>query len=145
MLFHSIRMRLTVWYSAVLFAGLLLLGLSLWVVVRHYLLSGVEERLEEGARGLRAVLEHEADHSDFLEELEEYARAAPGGALLSVRDSSGAELLPGTLLQSSSGDRGIALINGDLYRTYSERVSVRGRSFDITSAASLSDVQRMLA
>jgi two-component system heavy metal sensor histidine kinase CusS len=136
MLFHSIRLRLTVWYSAVLLAGLILFGLLLWVAVRHYLLSTVDQRLLQGAAGVRAVLEHEVSAPDFLEELREYAHAAPGGALLQVRDDSGAELLPSTPLQSPGA--------GERYRTHTERVSIGGRTFEITAGADLSEVQRML-
>src|SRR5437764_1248342 len=121
MLFHSIRLRLTVWYSAVLLAALLLFGVTLWVAVRHDLLSGVDQRLAQGAAGVRAVLEHELAEPDFLEELREYARATPGGALLRVRDDTGSDLLP----------ERAALPPGERYRSYSERVSVQGRTFEI--------------
>ena len=132
--FRSIRIRLTAWYSAVLLAGLLLFGLFLWLAARHYLLVEVDERLAQGIRGLRAVIEQEIDQPDFLDELREYARAAPGGALLRVREENGAELLAPARRR-----------NDRRYRAATGRVSIHGRTFELESGAALGDIDRTLA
>jgi len=138
MRFHSIRLRLTVWYSCVLLAALLVFGASLWVAVRHSVLSGVDRRLSEAAKGIRTVLENESDKRDFDEELTEYARAASETAFLRVLDGAGADLLPDTPLSMGPRDR-------ERYRTYSERVSVKGRNFEIETGVPLTESDKMLS
>ncbi len=41
----SMCARLTLWYSAVLLAGLALFGVSIWVVVNHRLMATIDESL----------------------------------------------------------------------------------------------------
>ena len=55
----SIRVRLTLWYSAVLLFGLLLLAGGRWFMIGHRLTAAVDARLLERAEGLRTVIEIE--------------------------------------------------------------------------------------
>ena len=39
----SIRLRLTIWYSLVLLAGLLLFGGGIWLVISHSLMASLDD------------------------------------------------------------------------------------------------------
>lgn len=51
-MFQGIRWRLTLWYSGVLAAVLLLLGISLYIGMREALIAPVNDQLHDDARGL---------------------------------------------------------------------------------------------
>src|SRR6516164_3345445 len=88
----SIRVRLTLWYSAVLLFGLLLLAGGLWFMIGHRLTAAVDARLLERAEGLRTVIEIEAPHRDraqLRQELSEFTREVSEGNLIELRDASG--------------------------------------------------------
>ena len=55
---HSIRFRLTVWYAAVLTAGLALFGVLLWVSLRHQLLADIDEELDGRASRFESYAAH---------------------------------------------------------------------------------------
>ena len=55
----SIRVRLTVWYAAVLTAGLGLFGGLLWLSLRHQLLADLDQDLEGRATRLEAYYRSE--------------------------------------------------------------------------------------
>src|SRR5258706_7985567 len=153
MILHTIRLRLTIWYSAILLAGLLLIGTSLWVAVRQQLFSDVDEQLKQKIQGVRAVLEDEAGSGapeHIREELTEYARATPGGALIRVRDGSGQELLPGPQLaeqlrlkDGTRSNPGIMTISQRL-RIQAARFSIRGQTFEVQVGTDLESIDRML-
>jgi two-component system, OmpR family, heavy metal sensor histidine kinase CusS len=93
----SIRLRLTLWYSAVLLFGLVLFGVAVWVALEHRLMTGVDTRLSDRVESLRTVLQVEGWNSDrkyLQEELAEFAQEIPEGALIEVWDSTGAPVLP---------------------------------------------------
>jgi hypothetical protein len=152
-IFHTIRLKLTIWYSAILLAGILLVGISLWVAVRHQLLSDIDDQLEQKVGGVHAVLEDEESRGSseqLREELTEYAHATPGGVLIRVRDQSGQELLPGPPLaeqrapdkRSQSSLRTIATPHR--LRLQTERLSIHGQTFDVQVGTELEAIDRML-
>lgn len=51
-LFRGIRLRLTLWYTGILAAALLVLGIALYVGVRHELLQPIDDSLQSTAQGL---------------------------------------------------------------------------------------------
>jgi heavy metal sensor kinase len=136
---HTIRLKLTIWYSAILLAGILLIGVSLWVAVRHQLLSDIDDQLEQKVGGVRAVLEDEGGRGSpeqLREELTEYAHATPGGVLIRVRDQSGQELLPGPPLAEQRAPHRL--------RLQTERLSIHGQTFEIQVGTDLEAIDRML-
>jgi len=147
MMFQSIRLRLTFWYSGVLLAALLVLGASLWVAVRHNVLSGIETRLREAAKGVRTVLGNDPEKDELDEEIREFEHAAYEIAFLRVRDGAGKELLPDSpLLSMGSRDlkENTGSLNGLRFRLYSERVSINGRDYEIDTAVPLIEAEQML-
>src|SRR5712671_90251 len=95
----SIRIRLTVWYSAVLLFGLVLFGVVTWVGLEHRLMNGVNTRLADRVKSLKTVLQVEGwstDRKYLQEELAEFAQEIPEGALIEIWDRSGAPMLPVT-------------------------------------------------
>jgi len=89
----SIRLRLTIWYSAVLLLGLLLFSAAIWLTLQRQLLAGVDARLAQRIESLRAMLQLEQGAPDLHEEAGEFA-AAYGAGWIEVCDSKGAFLLP---------------------------------------------------
>jgi len=99
----SIRARLTAWYSLVLLTGLALFGTGIWLVVEHSLNASLDETLSGQAKGVITVLQSVPNEPDDLrEELNEYAKATPGGNLMEVQDSQGNQILASKALQNNS-------------------------------------------
>src|SRR5437016_8083932 len=93
----SIRLRLTAWYAAVLLLGLSLFGGTLWLMLDHHFMAGVDARLAQRVQGLRTVLELESrdkDPAQLQVELAEFAREVPDGSLMQLWDSAGKLILP---------------------------------------------------
>ncbi len=150
----SIRLRLTIWYSAVLLLGLAAFGSGMWFVLGHRMMSVIESRLAERVEGVRTVLELESKvkDSDLRQELWEFTREVPEGALLQVRDARGRELLPSTgrhFLPAAPGsiEQGYRTVlwEGHAYHTLSQRIQVAGATFDVIAAASLQGTAAILA
>jgi len=92
----SIGWRLTVWYSAVLLAGLALFSVGVWLVVAHSLRASVDESLAAQAQGVVRVIQIEynpARPKHFRDELNEYASATPEGNLMEIQESNGEKLV----------------------------------------------------
>jgi heavy metal sensor kinase len=147
----SIRLRLTLWYFAVLLLGLALFGAGLWFAIEHQLMAGVDSRLMERAAGLRTVVTIEGvirDRRQLRQELSEFAREVPEGALIRLGDSSG------SLLSSEFDFPAGFHSETPVYRTLSQhghrmRVLTMGfqheRNYDVLVASSLDEVTAMLA
>ena len=153
MIFHTIRLKLTIWYSAILLAGILLIGTSLWAAVRHQLLSDIDDQLEQKVGGVRAVLEDEGGGGSpehLREELTEYVHATPGGLLIRVRDESGQELLPGPPLAEQraleEGHKSTlrTIATPHRLRLQTERLSIHGQTFEVQVGTDLEAIDRML-
>ncbi|HEX5432473.1 MAG TPA: ATP-binding protein [Bryobacteraceae bacterium] len=145
---HSLRLRLTLWYSAVLLAGLALFGLTTWFVFQARLMAGVDQRLEQTLQGLQTVFTIEgADQSaDLGEELEEYVREVPDGGLIQLTDSSGRQILPAgkpedfpASLLSAPGFQTIGR-NRVKYRALARQFEYGGERYSALAAAPLTEV-----
>jgi heavy metal sensor kinase len=147
----SIRVRLTLWYSAVLLLGLLLFAGGLWLMIGHRLTAAVDARLLERAEGLRTVIEIEApvrNRRQLHQELSEFTREVAEGNLIELRDPSGPLLSASPPLPASGG------LNGPDYRTFVNRgrstrvLSLRirhdGVDYDAVIGSSLDGVNAML-
>ena len=137
----SIRTRLTLWYSVVLLAGLILLSAGIWVTVSHSLRASLDDSLTEHAAGVITVLrtESESENSNHLsEELNEYATATPGGNLMEIRDAQGHPILQSkTVAMPVSGSAPAfaeQTSNSVRYRTFTTTVAVNGQPYRVLVA-----------
>ncbi len=88
---RSLRFRLTVWYAAVLTAGLAILGTLLWLTLRHELTADLERDLDGRAARFESFFRSESAEpgTHVSEELEEFCQAFPPGSYINVRGSRG--------------------------------------------------------
>jgi len=132
----SIRARLTVWYSMVLLAGLALFGAGIWLVVEHSLKASLDETLSEQAKGVITVLQSVSNEPDGLrEELNEYAKATPGGNLIDVRDSRGKQILSSKAMPPAEPRH---------YRTFTATAQVNGEQYRVLVATPLDGTEATL-
>jgi heavy metal sensor kinase len=90
---RSIRFRLTVWYAAVLTAGLALFGASIWWLLQHRLLSEMDADLAGRASRFETYFQAESleasSDAELRDELNEFCQALPGDSYIAVRGASG--------------------------------------------------------
>lgn len=88
---HSIRFRLTVWYAAVLTAGLGLFGGLLWLSLRHQLLADIDHDLSGRAVRLESYFRNESARAGvhLTDELEEFCAALPETSYVSLHGGKG--------------------------------------------------------
>jgi len=88
---RSLRFRLTIWYTAVLTAGLALFGTLLWLSLRHRLIADLERDLDGRAARFESFFRSESAEpgAHVSEELEEFCQALPPGSYINVRGSRG--------------------------------------------------------
>jgi heavy metal sensor kinase len=145
----SIRLRLTVWYSAVLLLGLALFGFGMWFALEQRLMAGVDTRLAQRVQGLRSALEAEGeiqDRGQLQQELSEFSSEIPDGGIIQLRDRSGAFVVPfpnQTVFPQESAAAGTAGRTVNLgnrpFRIVTARVVCAGREYDALVANSLDD------
>jgi len=149
----SIRARLTIWYSLVLLAGLLLIGGGIWLVISHSLQASLDDTLLAQAKGVRTVIQ-----SDFrperprhlYAELSEYVDATPEGNLTEVLDPQGQPMIASKVLhiQNGAGSRpdgfGTERVAGERYRTFVATEQVRGAKFRFLVAVPLESIEATL-
>lgn len=132
----SIGARLTLWYSAVLLAGLALFGVSIWAVVNHRLMATIDESLVAQAKGVQTVLQSEYEPSNpghLKEELSEYVEATPEGRGIEVRDPRGAIVIGDGLRRGT-----------EPYRSYATETVVQGQRYRISVAAPMEETELTL-
>ena len=138
----SIRFRLTVWYTAILLAGLLLFGVGVWIAVSISVTQTVDQSLRHRVEALKQFLET-VPEQEIQEEVKEFAMGAPEGNLLQVRDSAGAELLSSPLqaiLPRALPGLVEVTWRGRRYRVLSQvSFIVRGRRYQVAAGASLDE------
>ncbi len=90
----SIRVRLTLWYSAVLACGLLLFAAFIWLLLKHSLYKGLESDLAERTRSLAVFVKGELSEPGvhLAEELDEYSRGLPDNTHFALFDEGGAQV-----------------------------------------------------
>lgn len=127
----SIRTRLTLLYSGLLFLALLAFGSAAIGLLRFRLTSRLEESLDRRAKGLEDFLRREttaARASYIPEEAAEYAFTQPEGHLLGVTDADGRTILRSDIVAQP------ALLRERKFELY-------GRSFLVRAAGSLGQVE----
>jgi heavy metal sensor kinase len=149
----SIRLRLTIWYSAVLLLGLVLFASGMWLALEHRLIAGVDARLAQRVQGLRAVLEMEGgsgDRRQLKEELSEFAKEVPDGTAMQVRDEMGTVILSpadqSALPAFVAGPLGYRTSerDGPSFRIFTTRLEHGGRSYEVVVAALLDEVRAVM-
>ncbi len=135
----SIRLRLSLWYSGVLLAGLALFGLILWISVRQSLMTSLDETLDQRIRGAITVFEEETRQGStaatIREELGEYADSIPEGRLLKVTGPDGQRVFP---LES------VPPLPRHGYRFRRKTDYVAGRRYEFYAAGSLDGVENLM-
>ena len=89
---RSIRFRLTAWYAAVLAFTFFILGIGVWIALRHSTRVTVDKELRSRLRTVRVYIDRQApdgDVSHLLEELNEQAVMTPAATNLRIADVSG--------------------------------------------------------
>jgi hypothetical protein len=87
-----IRLRLAVWYFAVLAVVLSAFGMTAYYEMRHSILRTVDEELHIRAEGVHQLIERtirRGARNDLPEGLREHTELRAGGALLQVSDEQG--------------------------------------------------------
>jgi two-component system heavy metal sensor histidine kinase CusS len=136
----SIRLRLSLWYAAVLLAGFVLFSLLLWFAVRQGLIASVDHALDRRVQGAFELIEETSREGGGIpaiqDELGEYADSVPEGRLIRVTGPNGQLIFP-IGAPAPLPTRG--------YRVLRRSASVFGRPYTITAAASLENTEDLLA
>ncbi len=88
----SIGLRLTLWYLAIFALGQFVFGAGMWLVLRHHLVSLVDDNLRDQTEDLRRFLESQktsADLAKFQEEVTETYSQEHAGEYLAIFTSAG--------------------------------------------------------
>lgn len=133
---RSLRFRLTVWYTAVLTAGLALFGTLLWLSLRHQLNADLERELDGRAARFEVFFAGEAAESGvhLSEELEEFCQALPPANYVNLRGSRGFMFRYPAGLQAQPGR----------FRIRERKFNVNGEEFDLEVGAPLTDIHHFL-
>jgi two-component system heavy metal sensor histidine kinase CusS len=144
----SIRIRLTVWYSLVLLAGLALFGCGLWLVVAHSLRASLDQALVARAKGVATVIqtEFEPGRAHLSEELDEYIAATPEGNLMEIQDPQGHRMVSSKSVRSGSPEDGFAVqvTSSARYRTFATTTLAGGAQYRILVATPLDPTEAIL-
>jgi two-component system, OmpR family, heavy metal sensor histidine kinase CusS len=151
---RSIRLRLTLWYSIALSAGLILFAAAIWLSMRHSLLAENDRTLSDRAHKLSVFLNRELAANpaadNLREELDDYSRVLPAGMLLEIRDSSRSVYFTSSADFSFPAAGGAGAVfttlrwKGDDYRLLSESFLLDGELFQIGIASSLDAIEAVL-
>ncbi len=136
---RSIRFRLTVWYGAVLLAGLVLFGFGSWFAMRRSLYQSVDEELRGRIGGVKGFMEQEIaklSPAEILEEFAEHASLGSTGTLFQVRDSEGHWLYRSPQLSDPAA--------ASRLRIASSNVTVNGKTYLIEVAESMHEMLESL-
>lgn len=93
---HSIRARLTVWYTALTLAAMAITGSVVWLLVQHSVRQAADDRLAAHAVGLERFvngLETTLSPGELAEEYREYVDVSLGTSLLQLTSASGQTLV----------------------------------------------------
>ena len=146
-----LRIRLTIWYTAVLSLGLVVFSWTVWIGLRHTLTADVYATLLNQARGFEEYLQIEDrdQPSKLNEEIDEYSRSLPLNHVLVVYDGSdqliysnaGADSRKFAVLSESNQPRQIEWRNKP-YSTISQIILLNEGSYRVFLAISSESVER---
>ncbi len=149
----SIRARLTMWYSSLLAAGLILFGGVVWLMVSHSLRNALDESLAAQAQGVATVIstEFDAAHPQHLdEEMGEYVEATPEGGLVEIRDPRGRAIVTSQAVAlaragSTRDGFGVQTSGTRRYRTLIQTATAGGGQYRTLVAAPLDPTEATLS
>jgi heavy metal sensor kinase len=150
-----IRLRLTVWYFAILAVVLSAFGIGAYLEMRHSIHRTVDEELQIRAEGVHQLIERAIQRGaedDLQEGLREHTELRQGGALLQVSDEQGNWLYRSPIMSDYGVPRPTSLPKRPVdylrnkvpLRIWSEKVSVGGESYLIQSAFEMDDFYEAL-
>jgi signal transduction histidine kinase len=152
---RSISFRLTAWFSAVLFTGLLLFGVAMWYDLHHTLSVARSRTLTRRADRLSELLlaiQFLPADEGYLK-FKEFAKAT-GGGLIDVFTSEGTQLFPPKKPAAAFPWPGISGLEAERYQTVSfededyyvlmRPFSIGQKQFVLCLAAPLAGNQRVL-
>ncbi|MEO8658990.1 MAG: ATP-binding protein [Bryobacteraceae bacterium] len=143
----SIRLRLTLWFSGVLLAGLAVFAVATFLALDHRLMEGVDSDLRARIAGLQTTLDIEGDLSreQMVIEVTEFASEIPEGKLMQLRDAAGAEMLPASKgFRLSAEGFTTELRDGHTYRVLGAPIASHGKSYMATAASDMERVNGIL-
>ena len=126
----SIGLRLTLWYVAIFAIGQFAFGAGMWLVLRHHLVSILDDNLRDQAEDLRDFLETQkktADLAKFQEEVPETYSQEHAGEYLAVFVSTGEPVYVSDFLKRNGV--GIAEVANP---PASKKTTFENRTFDDT-------------
>jgi len=154
----SIGWRLTVWYLAIFALGQFAFGASMWLVLRHHLISLVDETLHHQTDDLRSFLmlqKKKADVPKFQEEVTETYAQDYSGEYLAISTSTGDSVYISDFLKKNSFAAPVSapgagsptavafedrVIGGQELRFFRSSVNTHGLTFVIAMGASTKEV-----
>jgi heavy metal sensor kinase len=125
------------WYLAVLVSAVLVLGIGVWIALKHELYSSLDDSLSKTTVGLSQYLERESDGDDLpsvLQEAHEYTSGLPAGHRLRLLGPDG------TVLMAVPAADPIA----PMFRKLTA-VTVRGHHFIVELSAPVQPIDHMLS
>ena len=133
---RSFRFRLTIWYAAVLTAGLGLFGSLVWLSLRHQLMADLERDLNGTASRVESFFRSESAEAgvQVREELEEFSQALPPASYLSLRGSKGFAFRYPPIPPAAAMP----------FRVQKRNFTVNDEAFDLEVGASLADMNHVL-
>ena len=134
---RSIGFRLTVWYAAILTAGLGLFGSLLWLSLRSRLIDEVDRDLQGRASRFEQYFRTQSRRSpvaEIIDELEEFCQALPPSSSIEVRGSKGFVFLYPPGRHATAADS----------RTLTRQFDSGGEVFQLEVGAPIANVQHTL-
>ncbi|HEV2523135.1 MAG TPA: ATP-binding protein [Candidatus Acidoferrales bacterium] len=150
-----IRLRLAVWYFAVLAIVLSAFGTSAYYLMRHSIRKTVDEELDIRAEGVHQLIDkvvQRGDGNDLPDSLREHTELRAGGALMQVSDEQGNWIYRspvmtdyGVARPTSIRRRPIDVMGKDVpLRVWSKQVQVGNNRYLIQVAAEMDDFYEAL-
>ncbi len=147
---RSVRSRLTLWYTAVLSLGLILLSCTVWAALHHILYQELSDTLSNQTRGLQEYIriEDEENPSTLPHEIDEFARSLPATHVLVITKANGGgvyrsgEPSEGILLPAAGWER--LTLRGRHYLALARDVELKGRQLRVVLAFSSEEIDHTL-
>jgi signal transduction histidine kinase len=135
---RSIRFRLTVWYAAILTAGLALFGGLIWLSLRHRLVSEVDRELQGRADRFERYFRSESAEGvgviQLRDELEEFCQALPPASYVYLSGANGFVFRFPAQAPAATGK----------FRMLQRQFTSKGEVFDLEAGAPIADVLHTL-
>ena len=144
----AIRVRLTAWYLAVLCFCLAILGAVIFLAARASIANIIDSDLRARLVATRTFMEQQIPGdppSDLQDEFQEFSANQPGGALLQIKDESGAWIFQSLSMQkyaiplaprgAGEGAQFADALRGDRsLRIVTDKIGVRGKTYAVQIA-----------